>query len=287
MKPIWVKFAAALALCALALAQSPSNTWADLGSSSWGITAGVTADTDGGIFAIRRVEPSFFFILSGKLTRQWGSGLFQYAHGIRVDRNGALWATDAGDFSVVYKLDRNSGAVLMTLGTKGVKGTTDSTFNRPADVAVSAAGNIFIADGYGNSRIVKYAKDGKFVKTWGVKGTAPGQFNLPHNLVIDSQNRLLVADRENSRIQVFDPDGKFLEQWPGLGGKPYGLAIASDDTLYIGDADGGTITVAKNGKVLEVLRGLGRPHQLALDAAGAVYYADVREGKGVTRILRK
>ena len=160
MKPIWVKFAAAPALCALALAQSPSNTWADLGSSSWGITAGVTADTDGGIFAIRRVEPSFFFILSGKLTRQWGSGLFQYAHGIRVDRNGALWATDAGDFSVVYKLDRNSGAVLMTLGTKGVKGTTDSTFNRPADVAVSAAGNIFIADGYGNSRIVKYAKDG-------------------------------------------------------------------------------------------------------------------------------
>ena len=279
--------AAALALCTLALAQSASNRWADLGPSSWGITVGVTADDAGTVFAIRRVEPSFFFINAGKLTRQWGTGLFQYAHGIRVDRNGALWATDAGDFSVVYKLDPVSGAVLMTLGTKGVKGTTDSTFNRPADVTVSAAGDIFVADGYGNSRVVKYSKDGKFVKAWGTKGTAPGQFNLPHNLVIDSSNRLLVADRENSRIQVFNLDGRFLEQWPGLGGKPYGLAIAPDDTLYIGDADGGTVTIARNGKVREVIRDLGRPHQLAVDAGGAIYYADVREGKGVSRILRK
>ena len=279
--------AAALALCTLAFAQSASNHWADLGTSSWGVTVGVTADAAGTIFAIRRVEPSFYSLRAGKLARQWGTGLFQYAHGIRVDRNGALWATDAGDFSVVYKLDPTSGAVRMTLGTKGVKGASDSTFNRPADVTVSAAGDIFIADGYGNSRVVKYSKDGKFVKAWGTKGTAPGQFNLPHNLVIDSSNRLLVADRENSRIQVFDLDGKFLEQWPGLGGKPYGLAIAPDDTLYIGDADGGTVTITRNGKVLEVIRDLGRPHQLAVDASGAIYYADVREGKGVSRILRK
>ena len=82
-------------------------------------------------------------------------------------------------------------------------------------------------------------------------------------------------------------DGKFLEQWPGLGGKPYGLAIAPDDTLYIGDADGGTVTIARDGKTVEVFRDLGRPHQLALDAAGAIYYADVREGKGITKIVRK
>ena len=128
------------------------------------MTAGVSADAAGGIFAIRRVEPSFFFIRAGRLQRQWGAGLFQYAHGIRVDRNGALWATDAGDFSVVYKMDRASGEVLMTLGTKGVKGATEATFNRPADVVVSASGDIFIADGYGNSRVVKYSKNGKIVK---------------------------------------------------------------------------------------------------------------------------
>jgi DNA-binding beta-propeller fold protein YncE len=279
--------AAVAAISVCALAQSVSSSWADLGSSAWGVAVGVTVDADGGIFAIRRVEPSFFFLRAGKLQRQWGSGLFQYAHGIRVDRNGALWATDAGDFSVVYKMDRLTGEVMMTLGTKGVKGATESTFNRPADVAVSAAGDIFIADGFGNSRVVKYSKDGKFVKAWGAKGTAPGQFNLPHNLVIDSRGRLLVADRENSRIQIFDLDGTFLEQWPGLGGKPYGLAIAADDTLYIGDAEGGTVTVARDGKVVEVIRDLGRPHQLALDKAGAVYFADVREGKGVTRILRR
>ena len=278
---------AAAAVCALLFAQTASNTWADLGGSSWGITAGVTSDPDGGILAIRRVEPSFFFIRAGKLTKQWGTGLFQYAHGIRVDRNGALWATDAGDFSVVYKMDRATGAVLMTLGTKGVKGATDTTFDRPADVTVSAAGDIFIADGYGNSRVVKYSKDGKFVKAWGTKGAAPGQFNLPHNLVIDSRNRLLVADRQNKRIQVFDLDGNFLEQWPGLGGQPYGLAIALDDTLYIGDAEGGTITIAKNGKTIDVIRGLGRPHQLALGTDGAIYYADVRDGQGVTKIARK
>ena len=179
--------AAALSSCALLLAQTVSPNWANLAGSAWGVTVGVTADSADGILVIRRVEPSFYFIRSGKLTRQWGTGLFQYAHGIRVDRAGALWATDAGDFSVVYKMDRTTGAVLMTLGTKGVKGTTDTTLNRPADVAVSAAGDIFIADGYGNSRVVKYSRDGKFVKTWGTKGTAPGQFNLPHNLVIDSR----------------------------------------------------------------------------------------------------
>ena len=215
-----MKPAAAVALCTLAFAQSVSSNWADLGTASWGITAGVASDAAGNVFAIRRVEPSFFFIRAGKLTRQWGTGLFQYAHGIRIDRNGALWATAAGDFSAVYKLEPNSGAVLMTLGTKGVKGTTASTFNRPADVTVSPAGDIFIADGYGNSRVVKYSNDGKFVKAWGTKATAPGQFNLPHNLVIDSKNRLLVADCENSRIHVFDLDGRFLEQWPGWAANP-------------------------------------------------------------------
>ena len=278
---------AALALGALCVAQTVLPGWADLGGSSWGVTVGVTAATGDGILAIRRVEPSFFFLRAGQLTRQWGAGLFQYAHGIRVDRNGALWATDAGDFSVVYKLDLASGAVLMTLGTKGVKGASETTFNRPADVTVSAAGDIFVADGYGNSRVVKFSSDGKFVKAWGTKGAAPGQFNLPHNLVIDSRNRLLVADRENSRIQIFDLEGGYLDQWPGLGGKPYGLAIAPDDTLYIGDAEGGTVTIAKNGKSVEVIRDLGRPHQLAVDAAGDIYYADVREGKGVTRLRRR
>ena len=99
-----------------------SAAWAELSGSSWGVTAGVTAAADGTILAIRRVEPSFFAIRSGKLAKQWGAGLFQYAHGIRVDRAGALWATDAGDYSIVYKLDRSTGAVLMTLGTKGVAG---------------------------------------------------------------------------------------------------------------------------------------------------------------------
>ena len=109
------------------------------------------------------------------------------------------------------------GKLLMTLGKPGVAGTTPDTFNAPSDVLVAPNGDIFVADGHGgetNARIVKFNKDGKFIKEWGKKGKGPGEFDVPHTLAMDSAGRLFVADRSNNRIQVFDQDGQ-VSAWSG------------------------------------------------------------------------
>jgi sugar lactone lactonase YvrE len=259
-----------------------SETWAQLPPSAkeWGPISSVTSDDNGSILVLRRTFPSLFvFSSDGKFLKSWGAeGLFQGpgAHGVRVSRDGSIWATDT-EYHLVYKLSQD-GKVLMQIGKKGIAGDNSSqdAFNKPADVVVAPNGDFFVADGYGNSRVVKFSKNGKFLKIiGGNKGSEPGQFNLVHSVVIDSQGRLLVGDRSNARVQIFDQDGKLIDIWTGLG-KPYGLYISNDNTLYVGDADGGTITIAKNGKPVDVIRNLGRPHWITLDSSGAIYMADVR-----------
>lgn len=267
-------------------AQSPakfslSDTWATLpAGTEWGPISAVASDGNGSILVLRRTFPSLFqFTTDGKFVTSWGNeGLFNLAgaHAIRVDREGFLWATDTL-YNVVYKMTKD-GKVVLQVGTKGAKGGNEShdAFDRPADVVVAPNGDFFVADGYGNSRVVKFANDGRFLKIiGGEKGTKPGQFDLVHSIVIDSKGRLLVGDRTNARIQVLDQEGNFIEQWTGLG-QPYGLYITNDDTLYVGDAAGGTITIAKNGNPIDVIRDLGRPHWVTLDTKGAIYMADVR-----------
>jgi DNA-binding beta-propeller fold protein YncE len=262
-----------------------SDDWATLPAGvKWGVTSAATSDASGKIYVIRREQIPIFVFEKGKLVKQFGQGLYTWPHGIRVDREGYLWTVDGQD-NVIYKMDMNQGnKILLTLGTRGVTGEGPNSFNRPTDIAFAPNGDFFISDGYGNSRVVKYSKDGRFVKTWGTRGTAPGQFNLPHTIVLDSKNRVLVGDRSNSRVQVFDMDGTFLEMWTDLGA-PYGLAIAKDDTLYVSDAEAGTITVSKNGKVLDLIENLGRPHLIGLDPSGAIYMADVRAER-VRKIYR-
>jgi hypothetical protein len=129
--------------------------------------------------------------------------------------------------------------VLLTLGKFGVPGDGPDTFNAPSDVVVGPNGDIFVADGHGgdtNARIVKFAKDGKFIKAWGKKGSGPGEFNIPHSIDIDSTGRLFVGDRDNNRIQIFDENGKFLGEWKTFG-KPSGVFIDSHDNLYVADAE--------------------------------------------------
>src|SRR5262249_48665430 len=149
----------------------------------------------------------------------FGSGMLAYPHGLYADKQGNIWVTDGdgkdGKGHQVFKLNAD-GKVLMTLGKAGVAGDGPDTFNRPTDVIVAPNGDIFVSDGHGgdsNARIVKFTKDGKFIKAWGKKGSGPGEFTLPHSLAFDSKGRLFVADRENSRIQIFDQDGKFITEW--------------------------------------------------------------------------
>src|SRR5690349_19300377 len=179
-----------------------------LSGIEWGETAGLAIDKQGRLIAFTRKNvPVIEFDADGKVLKTWGEGLFVYPHGSRVDRNGNLWLTDArgrdGKGHQVFKFSRD-GKLLMTLGTPGVSGEGPDRFNGPTDVAVAANGDIFVADGHGNNRIVKFSKDGKFIKQWGRKGAGPGEFNLPHTLFFDSRGRLLVGDRSNQRIQIFD-----------------------------------------------------------------------------------
>jgi DNA-binding beta-propeller fold protein YncE len=121
----------------------------------------------------------------------------------------------------------------MTLGTPGVAGADESTFDGPADVLVAPDGSVFVADGHGNDRVVKFSADGEYLMEWGEEGSAYGQFDEPHALAMDSRGRLFVGDRINQRIQVFDQNGRFLAVWPAI--MASGLHITADDIVYVAD----------------------------------------------------
>ena len=175
----------------------------------------------------------------------FGAGRFAWPHGIYVDAEGNVWVTDAragnGRGHQVTKFSAD-GRVLLTLGEAGVAGSDSAHFDGPTDVVVAPNGDVFVSDGHeaaSNNRILKFTRDGKFVKQWGGTGSAPGQFLVPHALALDSRGRLFVADRDNNRIQIFDQDGKLLDEWTQFG-RPSGLYIAKDDTLYVSDNQSNT-----------------------------------------------
>jgi len=255
--------------------------------ATWGEVPGMAIDAGGKIYAFHRSEPPIVELdRSGKILKMWGEKLFAWPHGMRVDRFGNLWITDGqarnGIGQQVFKYSPD-GKLLLTLGTKGVRGEGPDTFGGPCDVAVAANGDIFVADGHFNSRIVKFDQEGRFIKAWGKRGTAPGEFNLPHTLVIDSRGRLLVGDRSNNRIQIFDQDGAFLDQWTQFG-TPSGMFVAPDDTLYVVDYNvkkGVFIGSARDGSVNYKLDD-AVAEGVAVDQDGSIYVGETVPGITLT-----
>ena len=257
--------------------------------------SGVAIDSHGDIFvfhrAVANADPILVFNPSGKFLRSFGKGIFKSAHGLRIDALDNLWTTDNADHLVI-KMDHD-GHVLMTLGQRGVPGEDDKHFNKPTDVAVADNGDFFVSDGYGNSRVVKFDKEGKYLLAWGKKGKGEGQFNLPHAVRIDSKGLLYVADRENNRIQVFDQQGKFQRQFSGFA--PFGLFLTKSDQIYIADGRANRILhLSPEGKELESLGNRGPepgnfllPHAIAVSPAdGSVYVTEI-DGKRIQKFVRK
>lgn len=227
----------------------------------------------------RGPKPILCVDASGKLLRSWGDDLIGAAHGMRVDRDDNVWVTDTSHHSV-FKFNP-AGKLLLTLGTIDRPGTGVDQFNKPTDIAFAANGDIFVTDGYGNSRVMKFDRNGKFITHWGTRGTNAGEFHLPHSIAIDSKQRVIVGDRENDRIQVFDLDGQLLEIWPGFA--PYGIALDSSGQVFVADGRASQIfRLNESGSVNLRFGGRGHapgqfelPHMLAIDAEGSIYLAEV------------
>ena len=215
------------------------------------------------------------------MVRSWGEGLFIRPHAIRVDPEGNIWTVD-NDTHQVLKMDP-SGRIRMVVGRRGQSGESDELFNRPTDVAFAPNGDFYVSDGYVNSRVVKFSKEGRYITAWGKKGDGDGEFNLPHSVAVDGQGRVYVGDRENYRVQVFDANGKFLTQWNHVG-SPWGLDLQSDQTLFLADGHNDRILkVTLEGKVLGAFGENGRlpgelnfVHHLGLDAAGNIFASEIK-----------
>ncbi|HLG14759.1 MAG TPA: peptidyl-alpha-hydroxyglycine alpha-amidating lyase family protein [Blastocatellia bacterium] len=297
---------------------------------TWGSTSAVDIDPDGkSVWVAERCGANscagsnlpavLKFDSTGKLVTSFGAGMFIFPHGIHVDRQGNVWVTDgippgaandprtAGKGHIVVKFSPE-GKVLLTLGKMGVAGDGPDTFNQPSDVITAPNGDIFVADGHGgntNARIVKFSKDGKFIKTWGKKGTAPGEFDTPHGLAMDSRGRLFVADRNNNRIQIFDQEGKYLEEWKQFS-RLSGIYIDKKDVLYGADSEsnarrhagwkrGTRVGSVKDGKVTAFIpdpepnpdtSGTSAAEGVAADGQGNIYGAEVGP-KALKRYVKK
>jgi sugar lactone lactonase YvrE len=226
------------------------------------------------------LPPILKFDASGRLLTSFGAGLFVFPHGLHIDRDGNVWVTDGqgknGKGQQVFKFSPD-GRILLVLGTAGVAGDGPRTFNQPSDVAVAPNGDIFVTDGHTpvlTPRIVKFSKDGTFLKAWGKKGSGPGELDDPHCIEMDSQGRLFVCDRKNDRIQIFSQDGQSLGSWTQFG-RPSGIFIDRDDTMYVASQDSGIwIGSAKDGSVRGLVRG-GSAESVAADASGTLYAGEI------------
>ena len=303
----------------------------------WGSTSAVEIDKDGrSIWVAERCGanscagsnlPSILkFDASGTLVKSFGAGVLLFPHGIFVDRDGNVWVTDGQDDAPraqgtvantlsgpppgatrgnqVFKFSPD-GTLLMTLGTRG-GAAAPGFFYQPNDVLVAPNGTIFVSEGHGgaNSRILKFSKDGKLLKTWGTKGSGDGQLDGPHALAMDSRGRLFVGDRSNNRIVIFDQDGRQLAVWRQFS-RPSGIYIDKRDVIYVADSESESVSrnhdgwkrgirigSARDGAVtafipdpVEKATGTSAAEGVAADADGNIYGAEVGP-KGVKKYVR-
>lgn len=271
-----------------------------------GNPTGIGIDTDQHIFVFNRADrkwvepfPEAFITANtileldkenGKILNSWGVNMFVMPHGLTVDKQNNVWVTDVG-LHQIFKFT-HEGKLLMKLGTARIPGTDSTHFNLPTDIAVADDGSFYVSDGYGNSRVLKFSPNGKYLFTWGSMGNKPGQFNLPHAIDLDVKGNVYVADRENSRIQEFDSNGEFINQWHNDSfGKMYSLTVDKKDNKLIGVDYVINDAIPKGSDLLlfddsrEEVTAIGRSglyngpvcryHDVAIDKEGNIYVGDI------------
>lgn len=278
-----------------------NTTWAKPPNDWWFNEApAVAVDRQDRVYVFSRSEhPIMVFAADGTFLKSWGEGRFVRPHGINIAANDTVFLTDDGSDTVQqFDLD---GRHLLTIGVPGKRAPfmSGEPFHRCTHTALSPEGDIYVADGYGNSCVHKYAPDGRHLFSWGAPGSSPGEFNIVHNIASDSDGYVYVADRENHRIQIFDGKGKYQAQWNNLH-RPSGLCLTecqSCRTAYIGENGpalkvnlhvpnlGPRVSILDgNGDVLVRLGGLKAgdapgefiaPHGLAVDSRGDIYVGEV------------
>jgi DNA-binding beta-propeller fold protein YncE len=269
--------------------------WAEIPAGfEMGEVPNATTDAQGRVYVLNRGKsPILVFDSDGKFLNSMGEGIFEDPHGACIDVDGRIYVVDR-NAHVIVRLSPD-GKVQRTIGTRDRASGEQSgvPFNRPTGVAISSEGEIYISDGYANSRIHKYAADGSLIFSWGGPGTHPGQFNLPHGICIDAEDRIYVADRENNRLQVFNTEGDFIKMWTDLL-RPSDVALDCEGNLYVSELGDRVTVLSYQGEVLAQWGQEGRepgmfirPHGLAVDAEGSVYVTEVHKGKRIQKFRRK
>jgi len=295
--------------------------------------AGVATDARDRVYLFTRDTPRVIvYERDGRFVTSWGEGHFHdkpagSAHGITVGPDGSVWCVDDGNHTV--RRFTPDGELLLTIGNPGVPsdtgyigpqpGISGSTlldsithggppFNRPTNLAFGPGGDFYVSDGYGNARVHRFSGEGELLQSWGEPGTGPGQFNLPHGIAVHPDGRVFVADRENDRIQIFSPDGQYLDQWLDVQ-RPTQLQVGPDGVVHVAelwrrvgevsqrlgrnevDAPGRVSVLAPDGNVLARWGGPNRcdpgmlcaPHSLALDSCSDLYVGEVTWTFGISR----
>ncbi len=261
--------------------------WAKLPAGwNFGECSGVAVDQRDQVWVFNRgAHPVIEFAPDGHMIQAWSEVPVKSAHGIRVGPAGHIWLVDVKGHAVLKCT--TAGRVLMVIaGPNGGHGDNESldAFYEPTNVAFAPNGNVFVSDGYQNSRVVKFDADGNHLAHWGRRGTGDGEFNIVHDLCLDTAGRLYVGDRTNRRIEIFDQSGTFLGKWSDVG-SPWGLCFVDrEQAIYM--CDGYNDRIVKldlHGKVLGVLSSHGKaqgkldfPHSIAVDSAGAIYVAEIK-----------
>ncbi|AOH82863.1 hypothetical protein AWL63_01585 [Sphingomonas panacis] len=282
--------------------------------------AGVGVDSQDRVYLYTRYDKQVLvYERDGTFVKVWGQDVFTAAHGLTVGPDDRVYCVDMGDHTV--RAFDTDGTLLMTLGIPGQPSDTGfdpkaawavhscecvlhgaGPFNRCTNLAVAPNGDLYVSDGYGNCRVHHFTHDGELIRSWGEPGSGPGQFYLPHGITVAPDGRVLVADRENDRIQIFDPAGAYLSEWNNVN-RPCDLKVGKDGLVYVAelwrpqgkksfvhgtaaeDQPGRVTILTLDGELVDRWGGVseGReqpgnfiaPHAIAIDSHGDVYVAEV------------